>query len=252
MPPSWTKATHQVFVRMLGSAVAPAANASSFSSAAAKHTQGPDLQAAGPSGFQAFKRTSQNRKPSEVVQTDCNDQQQREHIQAIDGGAVHPLRQLASHHGAHDGHKAHTDKHDKGKIGHAAADEGIDKARRLRKRDDEQGGLSRRLAFHGEEEHQDGQVERSAADTEERPAGTGQKTGKGLRSGTTKLNAGDTVFVEGVYENKHGEDDEHRRLCRTHKIGVGKSGNHLVEGDLARHTAHRGADSDGHQGPRVD
>ena len=38
-----TKVNHQVFVRMLGSAVAPAANVSSFSSAAAKHTQGPDL-----------------------------------------------------------------------------------------------------------------------------------------------------------------------------------------------------------------
>jgi hypothetical protein len=34
---------HQVFVRMLGSAGAPAANVSSFSSAAVKHTQGPDL-----------------------------------------------------------------------------------------------------------------------------------------------------------------------------------------------------------------
>lgn len=38
-----TKVNHQVFVRMLGSAGAPAANVSSFSSAAVKHTQGPDL-----------------------------------------------------------------------------------------------------------------------------------------------------------------------------------------------------------------
>ena len=103
----------------------------------------------------------------------------------------------------------HIPTNDKGKIGHAAADEGINPCGgspfASAKRDDEQGGHpSRRLAFHGEEEHQDGQVERSAADTKERPAGTGQKNRQRDRGQRHhEAQRGDIrSFAESVYENK--------------------------------------------------